>query len=260
MSVVLAPEVLESLGVPTELAMLVARSVGAHHGAFADARKRNEIWDVSRRKGKRPHWLRGPEEFVPDVVAVLCPAERPSAPKPLAERHAFAVDLAGLTTTADWLGPNADVFGSADSLPNLTELLPGVSPGALVIVEAAMAEGKTEAALLGDDTLSARGSVGPFFALPTRATANQILGRVERYLSTSFEGAHGLHLVHRGAGVSEEYDALERRALRLMSIEGVAGGGDQARVADAWFTRPKRALLRGLGDAVGFARKKPRAQ
>jgi CRISPR-associated endonuclease/helicase Cas3 len=206
-------------------------------------------------------------------------------------RNAFCVDLAGLTTTADWLGSNADVFRYVESDIDLvdyfadskrranlsigqagfrrpprprrrafrelfgkepwplhdavTTVLASLEPGSLVVVEAAMGEGKTEAALLIYDALASSGNVGLFFALPTQATANQILGRVERYIATSFAGLHGLHLVHGGAGLSEKYEALKSRA-RLASVDGVSGA-DDAPVADAWFCRAKRALLAPFG-------------
>ena len=293
MSVVLVPEALEARGVPGPLAFLVARAVGAHHGAFADAGKLNEIWDVSRHKGKKAPWGDARKALVEDLATLFGLSGTPTLAKSIAARHAFAVDLAGLTTTADWLGSNADIFtyvapdldlrAHFDSVrkrtteavtdvgfrraPSATSrsfealfgktpwplhramanLLPTLRPGALVIVEAAMGEGKTEAALLAYDSLSARGSDGLFFALPTQATANQILGRVERFFSTSFPGVHGLHLVHGGAGLSDAYDELKRRALRLTSIAGAAGSEDEAPVADAWFSRSKRALLAPLG-------------
>ena len=56
MSVVLVPDRLEARGVPGPLSMLVARSVGAHHVAFADAGKLAEINDVSRHRCRSPHW------------------------------------------------------------------------------------------------------------------------------------------------------------------------------------------------------------
>ncbi len=293
MSVVLVPDALEGLGVPGPLAMLVARSVGAHHGAFAEAAKLNDISDVSRHKGKRAPWAAARAGLVADLARLFGIGDAPTLAKSVTARHAFAVDLAGLTTTADWLGSNADVFSyvtpeldldgyfesarertttavtdvgfrraplaTARSFETLfgkspwplhravAELLPTLKPGALVIVEAAMGEGKTEAALLAYDALSAQGCDGLFFALPTQATANQILGRVERYLATSFAGAHGLHLVHGGAGLSDHYDDLKRRALRFTSIDAAAGAQDQAPIADAWFSRSKRALLAPLG-------------
>ncbi len=114
-----------------------------------------------------------------------------------------------------------------------------------------MGEGKTEAALLLYDTLASRGADGLYFALPTQATANQILGRVDAYLARSFPGeTHGLHLVHGGAGLSERYGTLKSRAFSTRSIGDISRArGDQGPIADAWFARSKRALLAPI--AVG---------
>jgi CRISPR-associated endonuclease/helicase Cas3 len=119
------------------------------------------------------------------------------------------------------------------------------------VVEAPMGEGKTEAALLLFDALAARGAEGLYFALPTQATANQILGRVEAYLARSFPGeVHGLHLVHGGAGISGRYETLKDRAFSVRSVGDAARtAGDEGPIADAWFARSKRALLAPI--AVG---------
>ena len=122
-------------------------------------------------------------------------------------------------------------------------------PTLIVIVEAPMGEGKTEAALLIFDALAARGATGLYFALPTQATSNQIFGRVERFLRSTFPGeTHGLHLVHGDAGLSDAYGALKDLAFKTRSVGGVAGD-DQGPIADAWFARSKRALLAPI--AVG---------
>lgn len=129
------------------------------------------------------------------------------------------------------------------------ELLPSLRAPSLVIVEAPMGEGKTEAALSIFDALSARGATGLYFALPTQATSNQIFGRVERFFRSAFPGeAHGLHLVHGDAGLSDAYEALQRRAWSFRAIGDVAGRtGDLGPIADVWFARGKRALLAPIG-------------
>lgn len=133
----------------------------------------------------------------------------------------------------------------------MAEVLDQAGPASMVIVEAPMGEGKTEAALLLYDALAARGAEGLYFALPTQATANQMLGRVEDYLAGSFPGeTHGLHIIHGGAGLSTRYEALKKRVFTTRSVGDITGGGgEEGPVADAWFARPKRALLAPL--AVG---------
>jgi len=301
MSAILVPAELERLGCPTRLARGLAAAVAAHHGDFATTAALNNLEDDPRRNaGRRPIWA----ELRRDLADALCAitgvnrARAPRIPSSAALRHSLYADLAGLTTVADWLGSNADVFRyveppqaaeaylavaadrakislreagfrrpprpSARSFEGLFSprtpwplheavhrVLNEVGPGSLVIIEAPMGEGKTEAALLLYDTLASRDAEGLYFALPTQATANQILGRVEGYLARSFPGeAHGLHLVHGGAGLSDRYGTLKTRALSTRSIGDISRGrDDQGPMADAWFARSKRALLAPI--AVG---------
>jgi CRISPR-associated endonuclease/helicase Cas3 len=295
MSAVMADGALTELGLPPQLARLVARAVGAHHGDFADLAHLNGIRDVRRHLGKSSVWQQARAELVRDLADALQirGAGTPTLPESRSVMHAFAVDLAGLTTASDWLGSDADRFRYCEPPDSVSEyldharcvasetcfdvgfrepprpaprafvelfhkspwplhdivgeLVADLEPGSLVIVEAPMGEGKTEAALLLYDTLASRGAEGLYFALPTQATANQILGRVSAFLGQSFDGRQGLHLVHGGAGLSDRYEELKRRAFRPQSIGGAATSGDDAPVADAWFTRSKRALLAPFG-------------
>ncbi|MFO0613174.1 MAG: CRISPR-associated helicase Cas3' [Polyangiaceae bacterium] len=239
-------------------------------------------------------WIRARTGLVSDLKRVVLAGPSRVRPDLRGSAPALAADLAGLTTAADWIGSNADVFlyttsdcgvdaywalareraanataaagfraspapSSRRSFQELfrrdpwplhscfTEVLATLPMGSLAIVEAPMGEGKTEAAFLAFDTLATRGADGLYFALPTQATANQILGRIERFLSECFPGAHNLHLVHGGAALSDAYGELAARALSLRSIDGPATDRDDAPVADAWFRQSKRALLAPFG-------------
>lgn len=301
MSTVLVVPELERLGCPRRLAMCLADAVGAHHGDFATNTKINAIGqDPGKNAGSAPLWAEMRGHFVRAVgeVTGVNAARAPQLPTPTSRRNAFCADIAGLTTVADWLGSNADIFEyveppsspaayfasslllaktslegagfrsspkpRARSFENLFgrtpwplhdamgRVLEQLEPGSLVIVEAPMGEGKTEAALLLYDALASRGAEGLYFALPTQATANQILGRVWSYLDRSFPGErHGLHLVHGGAGLSDRYGELKMKAcFSTASVDGVArSADDQGAIADAWFARSKRALLAPI--AVG---------
>ncbi|MGK4007543.1 CRISPR-associated endonuclease Cas3'' [Sorangium sp. So ce1036] len=303
LSAVLVRRALTDRGVPKGLARWIARAVGAHHGEFTPLEALNRLGLPtgvlpSGYAGNAPLWdlLRAQLVQALEAACGLDPSTpRPALPSDLTARHAFVADLAGLTTVADWLGSNAEVFtyveppaspadyrtlarkraacavdGAGwrrppqppartfrdlfDKAPwplheAVEALLPSLDGPSLVLVEAPMGEGKTEAALTIFDNLAARGATGLYFALPTQATSNQIFGRVERFVRAAFPGeAHGLHLVHGDAGLSERYDALKERAFAMRSVDGVARG-DGGPVADAWFTRSKRALLAPL--AVG---------
>ncbi|WP_432144257.1 CRISPR-associated helicase Cas3' [Streptomyces sp. bgisy084] len=108
-------------------------------------------------------------------------------------------------------------------------------PG-LMVIEAPMGEGKTEAALAAAEVLAARlGANGVFFGLPTQATANQIFGRVLKWLK--LQGADTtVALAHGKAARQEDYRAL------LHATVGVDECGAGA-VASKWILGRYRSLL-----------------
>ncbi len=116
-------------------------------------------------------------------------------------------------------------------------------PG-IIILEAQMGVGKTEAALLGAELLSCgmngqpkRGGI--FFGLPTQATANGIFPRVLRWADTLTETSRAtIRLAHGGAAMNEEYAALQERA----RVEEDAAD-DSGLVAHEWLQGRKQALL-----------------
>jgi len=123
----------------------------------------------------------------------------------------------------------------------LLELGQSPTPPRLVILESPMGSGKTEAALgfyaAAAQALDLRGL---YCALPTQATSNAMLGRINAFLerAAGSDGAE-LHLLHAHAALNAEYENL-----RLSSI----GEDEEAKVAaSSWFARSKRGLLAGCG-------------
>ncbi|PSK61773.1 CRISPR-associated nuclease/helicase Cas3 [Micromonospora sp. MH33] len=118
-------------------------------------------------------------------------------------------------------------------------------PG-LLIVEAPMGEGKTEAALAAVEILAARsGAAGCFVALPTRATSDAMFSRVLGWLSRLPDadlgrGAREAALAHGKAILNDEYSRLYRGM--LPSAIGVDEGGT-ATAAHAWLAGRKRKML-----------------
>lgn len=117
-------------------------------------------------------------------------------------------------------------------------------PG-LVIIEAPMGEGKTEAAMyLADCWAALLGQKGTYFALPTQATSNQMFGRVKEFLETRYPGlATNLQLIHGGALLSEDFSRLR---------VGINDNGDNdapldSVIAAEWFLPKKRGLLAPFG-------------
>ncbi len=125
------------------------------------------------------------------------------------------------------------------------------SPG-IVVVEAPMGEGKTEAAMFLADTWNANlKQRGIYFALPTQATSNQMFGRVEKFLTNRFEkGNIHLQLQHGHASLSSEFETLKDNFRNLKGIsddECTDGTCVPNVIAAEWFTYRKRGLLAPFG-------------
>jgi len=122
----------------------------------------------------------------------------------------------------------------------------------LMIVEAPMGEGKTEAALYFAERLRQRfGLRGSYIGLPTQATSNQMFGRVVKALTAEGTGgvAH-LHLLHGHAALSAEFACLRKqgREFEITGLEEEAAGRQGAMAAAGeWFTHKKRGLLAPFG-------------
>ena len=129
-------------------------------------------------------------------------------------------------------------------------------PG-LVIIEAPMGEGKTEAALyLADQANVCWGMRGAYVALPTMATSNQMFERVRDFLSHRYtDDFVQVQLLHGHAALSEDVDALRENFEAYLSftdeIEGIDGIGSEAALASAvaagWFTGRKQGTLSPFG-------------
>lgn len=125
---------------------------------------------------------------------------------------------------------------------------------AIVIVEAPMGEGKTEAALyLSDRWGVAPGPRGFYIALPTQATSNQMFSRTCDFLGRRYsQDKVNVQLLHGHAALSAEFEELKRNGWRAFTLGGVYGadecGTHGTSVAAAeWFTHRKRGLLAPFG-------------
>jgi CRISPR-associated endonuclease/helicase Cas3 len=120
----------------------------------------------------------------------------------------------------------------------------GNAPG-LVIIEAPMGEGKTEAAMyLADHWASALGQKGTYFALPTQATSNQMFTRAWKFLKARYPGLTiNLQLIHGNALLSKDFAEFRRRLIQ----SGVSDDLQSSIVAAEWFLPKKRGLLAPFG-------------
>jgi CRISPR-associated endonuclease/helicase Cas3 len=106
------------------------------------------------------------------------------------------------------------------------------TPG-LLVVEAPMGEGKTEAAWYVASCWERRGGQGSYVALPTMATTNQMFDRVGHFLES--DGGGNLMLLHGKAVLNERFEKL-KYAARVYDNED----RPSAVVAEGWFAANKK--------------------
>ena len=104
----------------------------------------------------------------------------------------------------------------------------GQEPG-LVIIEAPMGEGKTEAGFS-----CAFGPRGLYVAMPTQATSNALMDRMADFLRRTADGHVPLALAHGGGGPDVAATRLQEVGLGTKDSEVTAGW---------WFRGSKRSLL-----------------
>jgi CRISPR-associated endonuclease/helicase Cas3 len=120
------------------------------------------------------------------------------------------------------------------------------TPPRLVLLEAPMGEGKTEAALyLADTAAATSGLRGFYMALPTQATSNQMLERAKAFLEARYPGERvQLQLLHGHAALSAEFERLRQAAnFAPAEVYGEEGATSGQVVASEWFCYRKRGLL-----------------
>jgi CRISPR-associated endonuclease/helicase Cas3 len=154
-------------------------------------------------------------------------------------------------------GPSFDFqqfFGISQPRPLQIECMRvsgGLDSPSLLIVEAPMGEGKTEAALfVAEQQKQRHGLRGSFIGLPTQATSNQMFSRVVRALSQgAADGIAHLLLLHGHASLSGEFDDLKMRGRTgFLPASVEPDGSSSAQVmAGEWFTYRKRGLLAPYG-------------
>ena len=114
-------------------------------------------------------------------------------------------------------------------------------PG-IMILEAPMGIGKTEAGLAFSELCAARfGEGGIFFGLPTQATANGIFPRLLSWAENLPDDlSHSVRLAHGMAELNEDYLRLQEHA---SAVEEDADTDDERIAVNQWFCGNKRALL-----------------
>jgi CRISPR-associated endonuclease/helicase Cas3 len=118
-----------------------------------------------------------------------------------------------------------------------------LKPG-IVVVEAPMGEGKTEAALAAAEIMANRTRRGGvFFALPTQATSNAMFSRVLNWIDTidEYGDKHSILLAHGKADFMEDY-----RKIKLSENTRVGDAEDddgESVIVHEWLSGRKKGIL-----------------
>nr|BFF22456.1 hypothetical protein GCM10025732_04210 [Glycomyces mayteni] len=171
--------------------------------------------------------------------------------------------LAELDLTAPWNAvvpePGEHLLSARFGLPKHYRLRPvqrtalaeaAAAPGAgLMIIEAPMGEGKTEAALLAAETLAAKsGAGGCYIALPTRATSDAMFDRTlewaRRLPDRRVErGDHSIALAHAKAFANTRFTRLFHRGAASAVAQDEAGHGPDARLIAHWWMAGRKKTM-----------------
>ncbi|MFG2645998.1 CRISPR-associated helicase Cas3' [Streptomyces sp. NPDC048370] len=201
----------------------------------------------------------------------LFPYYPQEGPRSGAERAAAA--WRGLDLPAPWRPTDPpegvrELFASRFALPTgatvrpvqaaAVELARSMTAPGLMVIEAPMGEGKTEAALAVAEIFASRsGAGGVFFALPTMATGNAMFPRLLKWLRKlpSLEGQrHSVLLAHSKAALNDEFTDVMKGAGKVAAVDLDAEGevgrpspGLRAAVAElvahTWLRGRKKAML-----------------
>lgn len=134
------------------------------------------------------------------------------------------------------------------------ETVESIEKPGIMILEAPMGLGKTEAALAAAEVLMAKtGSSGLFFGLPTQATSNSMFSRVESWLEKLmeyYETSQSLRLSHGKAALNDDMNRLRNSASQINADES----RDENVFVNEWFSGRKKAMLDDfvVGTVDGF--------
>lgn len=129
----------------------------------------------------------------------------------------------------------------------LTQVIAELDEPGIIILEAPMGLGKTEAALVASEQLAYKtGRSGVFFGLPTQATSNGIFGRIEGWLKNIVEEMNevgmpsnlSIHLVHGKAALNKEFMKIPRG--NSINLDDLANGSV---IINDWFSGKKKTAL-----------------
>ncbi len=160
-----------------------------------------------------------------------------------------------LNLTAPWESPYGNMDAAAfhqqfgfwpNSLQQaVLETADNISVPGLLIIEAQMGVGKTEAALAAAEVFANRCQAGGlFFGLPTQATANGIFDRLLAWADTqSEEMVHSIRLAHGMAELNEDYRQLFPGRAVTEEDADRKNDPESGVLVHRWFQGNRQALL-----------------
>lgn len=121
---------------------------------------------------------------------------------------------------------------------NVIELVAESQNPGLLIIEAPMGTGKTEAALAAAQIMAAKTKAGGiFFGLPTQASSNIIFTRLHHWAEQQFDGiTHTIRLAHNDALYNPEFQ-------EILNFSNVDSDQNEKLVAHPWMIGRKQVLL-----------------
>jgi CRISPR-associated endonuclease/helicase Cas3 len=124
----------------------------------------------------------------------------------------------------------------------VVDVVASMKEPAILLVEAPMGEGKTEAAYFAHMELQRRfGHRGLYVALPTKATGNAMFKRTLKFLrDQGSDRKLDLQLLHGGTLLNDTFQNLRLSGIHDSNLGGEVRAGE-------WFTNKKRALLSEYG-------------
>lgn len=120
----------------------------------------------------------------------------------------------------------------------------GMDEPGMLVIEAPMGEGKTEAALVAAEDLAAvSGAGGCFVALPTMATSNAMFSRLADWAGSlqGLDGSASVFLAHSKAALNDDYSDLPFSGVESADdIERDAAEGPGGGLAAHWWLRGRK--------------------
>lgn len=259
---------IEADGLPPDTASAITRAVVAHHGHWNEsardvhdtyAQAQNDLYGMLKKVlavGGLPNktcqdwsafgmrlaghivlcdWIASYEKFFTDPRLAGC--EDPTCYFGRAKE--VACDLVK-SLSLDRTSGKGNAAGIVNSpRPIQKAILESDTPPGLVIIEAPMGEGKTEAAWILAEKWRDLGYHGIYMALPTMATSDSLHGRyLDDYLKRLGRG-EDTKLVHGMAWLRDENEPEKPPE--------VGEPGDDRSMAAAWFRPTRRAMLAAHG-------------